>query len=173
MASKDVIMGGLLKLASPNQNTITLVDGASFNLAGNQMFQKRNVLSNTTFPSPTAAQGGSLFLIDGAALAIALPAVGASDVGLMLDFKVTVAATNVVITAQAGDILVGGVEMTGTTPAAGHFKPNGTTNLVTTLNGTTKGGEVGSWLRFTCLSATSWWVEGVLLGSGTLVSPFS
>jgi hypothetical protein len=38
---------------------------------------------------------------------------------------------------------------------------------------TTKGGEIGSWLRYTGISETQWLIEGCLLINGTVATPFT
>ena len=41
------------------------------------------------------------------------------------------------------------------------------------LNGSTTGGIAGSWVRCTVLASAKYYVEGVLLGSGTVATPFA
>ena len=104
--------------------------------------------------------------------------------GLTFDFLVTVLQTsgaNVVVTNAASVFLLGAVAMFSgedVTPSSTlgpkMFAGNGTTHIKTTTNGTTTGGGIGSWMRYTALSATQWFVEGVLKSpSGTLATPFS
>jgi hypothetical protein len=40
-------------------------------------------------------------------------------------------------------------------------------------NGTTTGGLLGTWFRFTALSTTQWLVTGIDQGSGTVATPFA
>ena len=42
-----------------------------------------------------------------------------------------------------------------------------------TLNGSTKGGIAGSIIRVTAIASAKYAVEGITLGSGTLVTPFA
>jgi hypothetical protein len=85
-----------------------------------------------------------------------------------------VAATTTTITAGAADLLVGGLAIvTASVPAADHFQPDGSDDLVITMNGTTQGGMVGSRLRLEAISATRWLVSGTLLGTSTVITPFS
>jgi hypothetical protein len=41
------------------------------------------------------------------------------------------------------------------------------------MNGTTKGGLVGSIVKVTAMASAKYAVEGIILGSGTLVTPFA
>ena len=50
---------------------------------------------------------------------------------------------------------------------------SGATNDVITLNGSTKGGLAGSVVNVVAIADDKYMVEGILLGSGTLVTPFA
>lgn len=143
----------------------------NYTLAGN----KRQVLASSGNTTMTAAMSGSLMLVDGATTAYTLPAIGAGDVGMWFDFLVTVASTGATITAGAADILTGGIVIMSTNAGleCDAFSADGVDDLVFTMNGTTKGGVVGSEVRYIAISATNWFVSGALIGSGTIVTPFS
>lgn len=136
---------------------------------------KRSVLASSGNTTMTSAMSGSVMLLDGAATDYTLPAIGAGDVGMNFLFVATIIATDQTITAGAADLLTGGVAIinvgaTGTD----FFAPDVSDDLIITLNGTTTGGvAVGSWIELTAISATRWFVQGVLCGSGTLATPFS
>lgn len=134
-----------------------------------------NSLNSGAAQTLTLAQSGIEVNLDTATTAIALPAIGADDVGVYFDFYCSVVATSQVITAQAADLLTGYVAIIDfdTANTLTSFAPNGSSHLVTTLNGGTKGGKIGSWLRYRALSATLWGVSGILYGDGTLATPFS
>lgn len=128
------------------------------------------------------SQSGQRFALDrAAAISYALPAPPVA--GLTYDFLVTVLQTAgaYVITAGAGVFLLGSIiAFSGedVTPSATlgpkMFAGNGTTHIKLTTNGTTLGGGIGSWFRFTALSATQWYVEGVVKSpSGSIATPFS
>ena len=130
----------------------------------------------------TAAQSGTVCLFDNAAgVTYTLPTASA---GLTFTFWVTTLQTssaNVVYTGSAAIFALGAIQMfsgVDITPSATlgpfNFAGNGTTHLRTTTNGTTTGGAVGSWQTWVALSATQWYVTGVLLSpSGSLATPFS
>jgi hypothetical protein len=140
---------------------------------------RRPVTSFTT-ASPTAltaADSGTQYNFNRAAgVAVVLPAVTASEVGVFYDFFVeTTASGDHTITAQAADLLIGAVRIEDfdTANTGTMFAADGSDDLIITMNGTTKGGKKGSHLRLTCSSATSWTVQGNLFGDGTLATPFS
>ncbi len=136
---------------------------------------KRSVLASSGNTTMTSAMSGSIMLMDGATVAYTLPAIGAGDVGMEFWFVTTVAATASTITAGAADLLTGGVaiQSSGAGIESDQFQPNVTSDLILTMNGTTKGGMIGSTLHYIAISATRWYVDGTTLGSGTIVTPFS
>jgi len=153
---------------------LTLLGGVD---ASSSTFKyKANVLASSGNTTLTSAMSGSIMLIDGASTDYALPAIGTGDVGMCFTFYSTIISTGTqTITAQAADLLTGGITIADV-GAAGtdFFAPDVSDDLIITLNGTTTGGvAVGSWCRLTAISATRWFVEGVFCGSGTLATPFS
>lgn len=121
----------------------------------------------------TAAQSGSLVLLDLAAQTITLPTPVA---GLQYEFITTVAGTTqkVLTNVVASQFLNGAVTIgTIATASAGGFAANGTTIASLTMNGSTLGGLLGSRFKVTAISATVWAIEGFLLGSGTVATPFA
>ena len=49
---------------------------------------------------------------------------------------------------------------------------DGATNVKIQMNGTTTGAIKGTFVRFTCITATVWMCTGILEGSGTIATPF-
>lgn len=139
--------------------------------------RRRNVVNCAVDTTLTEAQSGSLVLFTAADVDITLPAIVAANVGMWFEFGTTISATDQGIIAQTGDLLLGGLAIidnddTGATSAT--FAPNGSSDLLITMNGTTTGGEdTGSTMRLTATSATGWYVSGVLVGSGEIATPFS
>lgn len=72
-----------------------------------------------------------------------------------------------------GDLFVGGLVMATAGGASNLYVPNGSSNDVINLNGTTTGGIAGSYLTITAIAANRYLVQGVLIGSGVLASPFA
>jgi hypothetical protein len=110
----------------------------------------------------------------GAAEDFVLPTITSANLGVNYKFIVTTTATSLTITAAALQLLHGGVGMDSTTAGDGEaFSADGTDDLVITMNGTTQGGIIGSWVELYAKTTTKWLVIGNLLGSGTMVTPFS
>ncbi|MEY2874025.1 MAG: hypothetical protein RLZZ373_1396 [Pseudomonadota bacterium] len=123
-----------------------------------------------------AEEAGALCLFDRAAGTIyTLPT---PVKGMQFEFGVSVAITTnaaKVITAAATQFLLGGVIAGNLTVAASGdvFQANGTTHVAISMNGTDTGGLIGGRIKFTALSSTVWYVEGLVVGSGTNADPFA
>ena len=96
----------------------------------------------------------------------------ANNVGATFTFFVVTAATDMDILTDGTDKFVGGV-YTGVDDATGKTFISAATNDVITMNGTTKGGLAGSIVKCTAMASAKYAVEGIILGSGTLVTPFA
>ena len=96
-----------------------------------------------------------------------------SNLGTTYLFWVETLATDMDIKTDGTDKFYGAVytgidsEETGETFAAAA------TNDVMTLNGTTTGGIVGSWVEVTAIASAKYFVRGSLIGSGTIITPFA
>ena len=77
-----------------------------------------------------------------------------------------------VVVTDGTDKFVGGL-YTGVNDATGKTFISGASNDVITLNGSTKGGLAGSIIKVTAIASAKYAVEGITLGSGTLVTPFA
>lgn len=149
------------------------IDG-TLNVDGVTTF-KRSVASVTTTPQAIAAtDSGKVFICNKAdGIAFTLPDAAA---GLHFTFIVDTTMTgSLTITANAGDLLTGTVSMidTDTTFTESLQSPDGTDDLIITMNGTTTGGLVPSWLEIYGVSATNWVVHGTLYHNGNVATPFS
>lgn len=54
-----------------------------------------------------------------------------------------------------------------------YFTPDESNDLIITMNGSTTGGKKGTVITVTAITATGWFVEGLVFGDGTLATPFS
>lgn len=173
---KNASIGGTLGVTGVATFTAASIFSAGFDSSGGAIKYKRNVLASSGNTTMTSAMSGSIMLIDGASTDYTLPAIGTGDVGMHFLFVSTIISTGTqTITAGAADLLTGGVAIIDV-GAAGtdYFAPDVSDDLILTMNGTTTGGvAVGSWVQYTAISATRWFVQGVLCGSGTLATPFS
>jgi hypothetical protein len=140
------------------------------------------VASGGTTRTLAAADSGSINLFDSAAgITYTLPATPVAGQNFEFIWTVTQTSSNHVVTAGAGIFLLGAVGMFSgedVTPSATlgpkMFAGNGTTHIKVTMNGTTTGGGAGSWLRFRALSATQWFVYGIVKSpSGSIATIFS
>ena len=95
-----------------------------------------------------------------------------NNLGATYTFFVETAATDMDILTDGTDKFVGGL-YTGKDDATGKTFVAGATNDVITLNGSTKGGLAGSIIRVTAIADNKYAVEGIILGSGTIVTPFA
>lgn len=110
-------------------------------------------------------------------IAVTLPA--ATGSGMRLRFVVgTVSTTGYVISSVVGTDLMEGMIIGASTGDSATDAPrtwlSGATDDTITLNGTTTGGAaVGDWIELEDLSATGWFVRGMVTQSGTEATPFS
>ena len=95
-----------------------------------------------------------------------------NNLGATFTFVVVTAATDMDVLTDGTDKFVGGV-YTGVNNATGKTFISGASNDVITLNGSTKGGLAGSIITVTAIASAKYAVEGITLGSGTLVTPFA
>ena len=95
-----------------------------------------------------------------------------NNLGASFTFVVETAATDLDIKTDGTDKFVGGLYL-GKSDAAGKTFMSGASNDVITLNGTTKGGIVGTVIKVTAIGAAKYAVEGIVLASGTVVTPFA
>lgn len=136
-----------------------------------------------TITLTVADHAGKVIRTNDASLVITLPTISASttdtgdtanNCGAVYTIFVETAATALSITTDGTDKFVGSILMvdTDTAGAATGYAP-GAANDFINMNGTTTGGIAGSWVRITALTTAKYMVEGVLLGSGTVATPFA
>lgn len=143
-----------------------------------------NVANGTNTLSLTVADhAGRIIKTNDASLVLTLPTISASttdtgdtanNCGAVFTIFIETAATAVSIATDGTDKYVGSVLMLDTdAPAAGIGYVPAAANDFINLNGTTTGGAAGSWVRITALTTAKYFVEGVLLGSGAVATPFA
>ena len=94
----------------------------------------------------------------------------ANNIGASFFFYVETAATDLDILTDGTDKFVGSVSVAGTTTKA--FAP-AADNDVISMNGTTTGGDANSVIKVVALATAQYMVQGVLIGSGTVATPFA
>ena len=95
-----------------------------------------------------------------------------NNLGATYFFVVETAATDMDILTDGTDKFVGGL-YTGVDDATGKTFISGASNDVITMNGSTKGGLAGSIVKVTAIADNKYAVECLILGSGTIVTPFA
>lgn len=124
----------------------------------------------------TSSNNGANILMDRAAgIVFTLPT---PSVGLQYNFFVSTSVTSnsYKVITNAGTVFLTGSLInvdTDSGNAVAAWTGDGSTHVAVTMNGTTTGGLLGTWLRFTCISSTLWLVNGVDLGNGTVATPFA
>lgn len=141
---------------------------------------KKNVISGQgATRSLNENESGSTVLFDRAAgIVFTLPL---AKPGITFDFVVTTTVTtnaHKIITGAGTEFLIGGYTSidTDSANAMATFTGNGSTHIAVNMTpaGTNAlGGILGTKLRFTCLSATRWEVEGIVMCGGTPATAFS
>lgn len=123
----------------------------------------------------TVKESGTLCLMDSAAgVVYTLPT---PAIGMWFEFATVVSITSnaaKIITNLATEFLLGEIFAYTTATASGAgFAANGTNIRALSSNGTTTGGLIGDRYRVTAISSTQWLIDGVTVGSGTIVTPFA
>ena len=151
-----------------------------------------NLPDNTnTLTLDVATYAGRVIRTNDATLVITLPSLNATadpasagpgsdpnnpnNMGVSFTFALQTAATTWKVITAASQYLLGSALVidTDTLDTTNGFAANGTSIRSVNLNGTTTGGIAGSYVTFTALNSTQWLVSGVVIGSGTIVTPFA
>ena len=132
-----------------------------------------------------AAHAGKIILLNDADGKFTLPAINVTtpndptapsqvnNTGVSFFFYVETAATDLDILTDGTDKFVGAAMVAVDDGAKKAFIP-AVANDVMTLNGSTKGGLVGSVIKITAIDTATYLVhDSLLLGSGTIVTPFA
>ena len=139
--------------------------------------------------SPTKAQSGTIFTLNLAAgITITLPT---AEAGLVYEFHVGTTFTGdswIINAASSADTLQGGIKFYDVTDLGSMTKLSEGVDTIawaqpaaddhqlvvdastTTL---TKGGNLGSHIKYQCITDALWYVSGQMIGDGTLVTPFT
>ena len=129
------------------------------------------VTSATLAVTAAAYNGQTINLSRAAGAVVTLPAATGSKA--VYTFVITTAVTSndyIIQVANASDTLNGLASVGGTTGAVFSTLPASDT---ITMNGSTTGGLVGSYVQITDIAANEYLVSAALVGSGTPATPFS
>lgn len=169
--NKSITVGGSANIDfSASTGTFKFPSGAVSNTRNN------TISGSGATVTLTAAQSGSTVLFDRAAgIVFTLPV---PVVGMAFTFLTTVSVTsnNATVITDSGSTFILGSTLS--LVAGGATTPftsigNGTSTIKVQSNGTTTGGLQGGCYNLYAISTTVWYVEGFLVGSGTLATPFA
>ena len=140
----------------------------------------KGLVSITATDAITAAEHAGRTIVlnaaDAASTAVVCTLPAATGTGNVYNFiigVVSAAAGMYVIQVVGDDTIDGQVHIGIDDGASKSFKTAATSDTIT-LNGTTKGGvSIGDTITLTDIAADQWAVGGLLVGSGTIVTPFS
>ena len=134
-----------------------------------------------------AAHAGRIMEINDADGAVTLPTIKADDagasagpddpnvnnqLGAVYRFYIGTDATDLDIKTDGTDKFLGSLAVGVTDGSYKIFIP-AASNDVISMNGTTQGGDKFSYLEITALADNEYLVQGVLIGSGTIATPFA
>ena len=154
-------LGGFISAGSSNDINITADATLNVKEHAGRMLRVNDADSKITLPSIVATAASD-----------ATDPNQTNNIGATFTFFIETAATDLDIKTDGTDKFVGGL-YTGVNNATGKTFISGATNDVVTLNGTTKGGLVGTIITVTAIASAKYAIEGITLGSGTLVTPFA
>tara|TARA_R110000824_G_scaffold178185_1_gene357777 strand:+ start:47 stop:574 length:528 start_codon:yes stop_codon:yes gene_type:complete len=163
----------ILKDVSLAKNTESLLD----NIVDSSVLQGVKILTAGSTTLTNADSGKTIILPVAEAINIVLPT---PELGMTFNFITTLTATadHAINAATDGHGFLGGVSVHSVTAGNSDHFPTATDgeNDFITMNGTTTGGHAGSTLKIVAIldasAAKCWAVTGILLGSGTLATPF-
>jgi hypothetical protein len=177
-----VLQFDLSGFTTATTRTITAPDA---NMTVGGVGSKRTVVdTGGVYATPivlTAADSGKIILLDDAAgLDFTLPAIAAADVGIQYTFFITTQVTSNAyrITAQSGDlfrghVLISDFDAAYTAPQILTAEADESNDVIMTMALIASGGGKGGWFELTAIHATGWFVRGLLIGDGTIVTVFS
>lgn len=109
-----------------------------------------------------------------AGLTVTLPAsTGAGDMYRFFVLTTVTSNNDIIKVANATDVIQGTVDIAAAGGVAGVTAGTASTSDTITMNGTTTGGIIGSYVEVTDASLGFWQLTGGLIASGTVATPFS
>ena len=115
---------------------------------------------------------GRIIKINDADGAITLPTITTDTLGARYTFYVGTDCTDCDIKTDGTDKFVGSLSVMEAAGLTETYAP-AAANDVISMNGTTTGGDKGSYVEITAIEDNVYLVQGMLLGSGEAVTPFA
>lgn len=131
------------------------------------------ITASTTLNRNTHA--GTLVNLSAAAgLTVTLPAsTGKGDMYRLFVLTTVTSNSDIIKVANSTDVIQGAIDIAAAGGVAGVTAGTATTSDTITMNGTTTGGIIGSYIELTDASLGFWLLSGCLIASGTVATPFS
>lgn len=130
-----------------------------------------SAVTASTLTVDSSYNGKTILISRAAGTAITLPAALGTQAKYRIQLSTSVTSNSTTIkVANSTDIMQGQAIVTAATPGA--FYTTATSDTVT-MNGSTQGGLAGSYVELTDIAAGDWLVSAILVGSGSVVTPFS
>ncbi len=129
----------------------------------------KNITADTTLTFNDHA--GRITEINDADGVVTLPTITSAELGAKYTLFIGTNMTGKIKT-DGTDKYVGSIMLAVDDGSKKAFVP-GATNDVIDMNNGTKGGKVGSYVEITALATAEYLVQGLLIGSGTIVTPFA
>ena len=135
------------------------------------MYKPLSLTASATLNADTHA--GAITRINAAAgMTITMPAATGTGNLYIIEVATTVTSNDYIIqVASASDVMEGVIGVA--TDAGGVNIPTAATSDTITMNGTTKGGVLGSRVLLEDVASGKWAVSGGLVSTGTEATPFS
>lgn len=109
-----------------------------------------------------------------AGLTVTLPAsTGKGDKYMFFVATTVTSNSDIIKVANSTDVIQGTLDIAAAGGVAGVSAGTAATSDTITMNGTTTGGILGSYIELTDVSLGFWQLQGNLLASGTVATPFS
>lgn len=118
--------------------------------------------------------GNIINLSAAAGLTVTLPAsTGKGDSYRFFVLTTVTSNGDIIKVANSTDVIQGGVDISAAGGVAGVTAGTAATSDTITMNGTTTGGIIGSYIELTDVSLGFWLLSGNIIASGTVATPFS
>ena len=145
-----------------------IVSNNGFIQAGSNNIKNITAEETLTFDD----HSGRIIEVNDADGAVTLPSIKSGELGAKYTFFIGTTASDLDIKTDGTDKFVGSVMVAVNDGSKKSFVP-GATNDVISMNGTTTGGIANSYVEVTALATAEYLVQGVLIGSGTIATPFA
>ncbi len=118
--------------------------------------------------------GNLINLSAAAGLTVTLPAsTGKGDMYRFFVLTTVTSNSDIIKVANSTDVIQGAIDIAAAGGVAGVTAGTATTSDTITMNGTTTGGIIGSYIELTDVSLGFWLLSGNIIASGTVATPFS